>query len=369
MNTAIQISEEIRERQRDAFMERILESASGFFTVYGIYLGNRLGLYAPLRAPQALTSEELAARTGTRERYIREWLEGQTVAGVLEVVNPDAPARERRFRLPAGHEEVLTDRESVNYIAPFAQLAVGAVRPLEALIAAFRNGGGIPFADFGADLRQGVAELNRPLFMKQLGEEYIPSIPDIHRRLSADPPARVADIGCGTGWSSIGMARSYSKIRVDGFDPDGASIEEAREYARQAGVEDRVRFEVRDGGDSSLKGPYDLVTAFECIHDVSDPVKVLRNMKRLAGSDGHVIVMDERTAERFTPEGNEIEQLLYGFSLFTCLPAALAESPSAGTGTVMRPDTLRRYAGEAGFRDVDILPIDNFFFRFYRLTI
>lgn len=367
INRAIQINEEIAARQREAFMGKMLEALNGYFDIHTIYLGNRLGLYPPLAGPTGLTAGELAARTGTDERYVREWLEAQTVSGILEVEDACAPANERRFRLPAGHAEVLTDRESVNYLAPMARVAVGAAFPLEAIVSAFRTGGGVSFAEYGTDMRQGVGELNRPLFMTQLGGEYLPSIPDIHRRLLADPPARVADVGCGTGWSSIGMAKAYPKIRVDGFDLDPASVEEARDNAREAGLSDRICFDLRDAGDPSLSGRYDLVTAFETIHDMADPVKSLRNMLRLAGSTGSVIVMDERTAERFTPEGNEIERVLYGFSILSCLPAGRSESPSAGTGTVMRPDTLRDYARKAGFSDAEILPIDNFFFRFYRL--
>ncbi len=367
MNTAIQINDEIAARQRDALMEQMLGALNGFFDIHTIYIGNRLGLYKPLAGPTALTAGELAARTGTDERYVREWLEAQTVSGILEVVDADVPARERRFRLPAGHAEVLLDPESVNYLAPMTRMAVGTALPLEAIVSAFRTGDGVSFADYGADLRQGIGELNRPLFLKQVGGEYLPSIPDIHRRLSADPPARVADIGCGTGWSSIGMVRSYAKIRVDGFDLDAESVEEARVHAREAGLADRLRFEHRDAGDPSLTGQYDLVTAFEVIHDMANPVQSLRTMRRLAGTSGSVIVMEERTNETFTPEGNEIERILYGFSILGCLPAARTESPSAATGTVMRPDTLREYTREAGFQDVEILPIDNFFFRFYRL--
>jgi 2-polyprenyl-3-methyl-5-hydroxy-6-metoxy-1,4-benzoquinol methylase len=367
MSTAIQINEEITARQQEAFMGKMIEALNGFFDIHTIYLGNRLGLYKPLTGPTPLTANELATRTGTDERYVREWLEAQTVSGILKVDNADAPARKRRFSLPAGHTEVLTDPESVNYLSPVARAAMGAALPLEAIVSSFRTGEGVSFADYGTDLRQGLGELNRPLFLKQLGDEYLPSIPDIHRRLSADPPARVVDVGCGTGWSSIGMARSYPKIHVDGFDLDPASVEEAQTHAREAGFSDRVQFDLRDAGDPSLSGQYDLVTAFETIHDMADPVKSLRNMLRLAGPTGSIIVMDERTAAQFTPEGNEIERILYGFSILHCLPACRAESPSMETGTVMRPETLRDYAREAGFCEVEILPIDNFFFRFYRL--
>jgi len=130
---------------------------------------------------------------------------------------------------------------------------------------------------------------------------------------------------------------------------------------------DRVDVRLRDAADPALAGRYDLVTAFECLHDMSDPVAALRTMRRLAGEGGTVLVVDERVGEVFTPEGNDVERFMYGFSVFHCLPVGMADQPSVGTGTVMRPPTLRRYAQEAGFRDVEILPIDNFFFRFYRL--
>jgi 2-polyprenyl-3-methyl-5-hydroxy-6-metoxy-1,4-benzoquinol methylase len=214
---------------------------------------------------------------------------------------------------------------------------------------------------------EGQAGINRAMFLRQLGTEWLPSIPDLHRRLISDPPARVADIGCGAGWSSVGMARSYPKLRVDGFDLDEPSVALARANVIEAGLEERVRIHRQDAGDPSLGGSYDLVTAFECVHDMADPVGALRTMLHLAGEAGSVIVMDERVGDRFTARGNDVEWMMYGWSVLHCLPVGKAEEPSAGTGTVMRPETLRRYAEEAGFCEVEILPIDDFFFRFYRL--
>jgi 2-polyprenyl-3-methyl-5-hydroxy-6-metoxy-1,4-benzoquinol methylase len=198
----------------------------------------------------------------------------------------------------------------------------------------------------------------------------------VDQRLLGDPPAKVADIGCGAGWSSIAIARAYPNVRVDGFDVDGPSIELARRNAAAAGVADRVSFSVQDVTDPALAerlaGSYDLVAAFEMVHDVAGPVEVLRTMRRLAREDGAVIVMDERTEEQFTAPGNPMERLFYSISLFVCLPWGMAgatpEQPSAATGTVMRPATLRRYAQEAGFQSVEILPIEHDFFRFYRLV-
>jgi 2-polyprenyl-3-methyl-5-hydroxy-6-metoxy-1,4-benzoquinol methylase len=354
--------------QRDALIERLLDATCGVWDIFAVYLGDQLGLYRALKAMQPATSGEIASLTGCSERYVREWLELQAMSGIVVTEDLDCDdAGERRFRLPAGHAEVLTDRESLNFLAPLAQIVVGAVRPIHAVRDAFRTGAGVPFADYGEDLRRGQAGMNRGMFLHQLGQEYLPAIPDIHARFQADPPARIADIGCGLGWSSIGMAQAYPTVLVDGFDLDLASVEEAQTNVAAAGLEARVNIRARDAADATLAGRYDLVTAFECVHDMSDPVGALRSMRRLAGERGTVLVVDERVREQFTPDGNDLERLMYGFSVLHCLPAELAEQPSVGTGTVMRPSTLRGYAREAGFRDIEILPLENFFFTFYRL--
>jgi 2-polyprenyl-3-methyl-5-hydroxy-6-metoxy-1,4-benzoquinol methylase len=356
-------------QKRDAFIERLLQSTRGTFDIFSIYLGVRLGFYEALAAAGPLTSPELASRTRTSERYAREWLEQQTVVGILEVDDEKAQATTRRFSLPAAYVEVLVDPDSLNCLAPLTRLLAGAVHPLAAVLEAYRTGGGVPYAEYGIDLREGQAGINRPMFLKQLGNEWLPAIPDVHARLLAAPAARIADTGCGAGWSSIGMAQSYPKVYVDGFDLDGASVELARANAEAAGLTERVKFYVRDSGDPQLAGRYDLVTAFECLHDMSQPVAALKAMRQLAGDKGAVLVVDERVGEAFTAAGNDVEWMMYGWSILHCLPVGKADEPSAETGTVMRPDTLRRYAMAAGFRSIEILPIDNFFFRFYRLHV
>ena len=360
------ISTEIIAQKRDAFVQRMLRSTAGVFDIFTIYIGTKLGFYPALRDGGPLTSTQLADRTGTHERYVREWLEQQTVAGILEVDDETADAKRRKFHLPQGHDEVLVERDSLDYLAPLAQLVVGAVHPLTSILDAYRSGGGVPFSDYGVDLREGQADINRAMFLKQLGTEWIPTMSDVHARLQTG--GRVADIGCGAGWSSIGVAQSYPHVNVDGFDLDAPSIELARANAAEVGLNSRLRFHVRDAADTEFAGHYDLVAAFECVHDVSNPVGVLRTMRRLAGDNGAVLVVDERVGDTFTAKGNDIEWMMYGWSVLHCLPVGRADQPSAGTGTVMRPDTLRHYAKETGFREVKILPIENFFFRFYRLN-
>ena len=368
MESAELILNDDETRQRDAFVERMLASTAGTFDIFTIYLGDRLGFYQTLSDKGSLTSAELATYTETHERYVREWLEQQTVTGILQVDDEHAAARSRKYRLPAGHAEVLVERDSLNYLTPLAQMVVGAVRPLQLLLSAYKTGDGVPYQEYGADFREGQAGMNRAIFLKELGTNWLPSLPDIHARLQADPSASIADIGCGGGWSSIAMAQAYPKVLVDGYDLDEPSVEDARVNVQQAGLNKRVKIHHRDAGDPALKGRYDLVTAFECIHDMSDPVGALRTMLNMVGETGTVIIMDERVGDKFSARGNEVEWMMYGWSVLHCLPVGKDDHHSVETGTVMRADTMKRFAEQAGFCDVEVLPIDNFFFRFYRLN-
>jgi SAM-dependent methyltransferase len=347
----------------EALAGRLFDSMVGLMDLAGVYIGDRLGFYEALEAAPGSTPAELAARTGTQERPVREWLEHQAVSGLLDVEENG----ERRYRLPAGAEEVFLDPESLAFSTPLARYGVGLLRPLDQLLRAFREGGGVELETYGDDVREAQAAVNRPQFANLLATEWLSAIADVDARLRDNRPARIADVCCGAGWSSIVMAREYPNVRVDGFDLDAPAIEMARANARSAGVEDRVRFHVEDAAQPDLAGRYDLVTVFEAIHDLPRPIEVLRAMRRLAGPEGTVLVVDERTADTFTAPGDDMERALYGYSLLLCLPTALTDEPSAATGTVMRADTLRDYARAAGFADSEVLPVAHPQFRLYRL--
>ena len=355
-------------QRRDALVERLFMNAVGAFDLFSVYLGDRFGFYRIVADQGPLTSTELADAAGVHERYAREWLEQQAASDLLQVA-PDEDGSPRRFRLPEGHAEALLDVSSLNYIAPIARAVVSAIRPIDALLDAFRTGEGVPYAAYGEDIHEGQAAFTRPLFENLLGKEWLPSVPELHERLLADPPARIADVACGQGRSSIAIASAYPKVRVDGIDADHASVERAREILVGSGVEDRVTFHERDAADAELSGRYDLVTIFEALHDMSYPVDVLRAACGLLVDTGVVFIGDERTEDTFTAPASEKERMYYGFSILTCLPAAMTERPTAGTGTVMRPDVLRGYAKEAGFSGferMDEPALDML--RFYRLT-
>jgi ubiquinone/menaquinone biosynthesis C-methylase UbiE len=352
-----------------AFAERLFGATLSALELLHVYLGDRLGLYRALAGGSPLSSLELAQRAGIAPRYAREWLEQQAVAGYLEVAESSDDPDARRYALDPGHAEVLLDDTSLAYLVPLVSGVVGVARTLPAVAEAFRTGDGVAYASYGEDVRGCVSRVNRPMFLNQLAQEWLPALPDVDARLRTDPSARVADVGCGTGWSSIAIALGYPTAQVDGFDLDEASIAQARINAGQAGVADRVSFEVRDAAEVASAGAnYDLVCAFETLHDMADPVGALRAMRALALQRGAVLIGDEKVAETFTAPGDELERFNYGWSALHCLPVGLVDPPAVGTGTIMRPAILRRYAVEAGFHDVEILPVEHDFWRFYRLN-
>ncbi|KRB36671.1 class I SAM-dependent methyltransferase [Microbacterium sp. Root180] len=344
----------------DEFAERMLASALGWVDIMSAYLGDRLGWYRSLREAGPSTPGELAARTGTSPRYAREWLEQQAVSGILSLDSAG------RYALPPGPAEVLTDAASLSYLAPLSRLFAATGAQTAALLEAYRTGGGVSWEQLGADAREAQADLNRPWFGELAGA--FATVPELHAALSR-PGARIADVGMGGGWSSIELAKAYPALRVDGFDIDEPSIALARANAIEAGVSDRVAFHNADGDGLERHGPFDAAFAFECIHDMPRPVEVLKAMRLAVRDGGPVIVMDEAVAHELVAPGDDLERIMYGFSLFCCLPDGLSHEQSVGTGTVMRPGILKRYAQDAGFAGLEILPIEDFsFFRFYALT-
>lgn len=343
---------------------RVFAASLGAQELAAVHAGDRLGWYRALAQHGPCTPDELASRTATHPRYAREWLEHQAAAGYVVPVGG-------AFVLTPGAAEVLADPDSPDYLAPLGRMHAASVRVSDDLHAAYRSGGGVPWERLGADAREAQAALNRPFFLHGLARLVADALPDLDARLRAG--ARVVDVGCGEGWSSIGLALAYEDAEVTGVDLDPASVAAARLHAAARGVEDRVRFVVADAGDaaslgrSGAAGGYDVGTAFECVHDLADPVAVLASLRSLVADDGWVLVADERVAEEFTAPAGPLDRWYYGFSLGVCLPDGLSHPGGVGTGTVMRPATLAGYARGAGFSATEVLPVAHDLFRFYRL--
>jgi SAM-dependent methyltransferase len=343
---------------RDALVERLFQATIGTLELFSVHLGWRLGLYRALAEGGPSTADELAARAGIDARYAREWLEQQAAAGFLTV------SAEGAFAVPPAYAEVFADPESAAHVAPFAPMVVGIAGALPEVVEAYRTGGGVPYERYGPDFRDGQGAINRPAFVHELAG-WVEAMPDVHARLQADPPARVADVAGGQGQPTVALARAYPRARVEGVDLDEASVADARRVAEQAGVD--VAFAVRSADDLAAEGGYDLVCVFEALHDMAHPVEALAAMRRALSPGGSVLVADERVGESFSAPADEVERMMYGWSVVHCLPASRTDEGSAALGTVLRVDTVRRLAAEAGFGAVDVLPVENDFFRFYRL--
>ncbi len=352
------------EGRRDDLAGRLMAAALGALELQAVYLGDRLGLYRSLAEGPA-TPAELAERAGIHPRYAREWLEQQAVAAVLDVDDTTAAPDRRRYSLPDGHASVLVDPTSAWLVAPLSRFVTGSAQTMPKLLEAYRTGEGVDWAEYGPDVIEAQEALNRPQFETFVGD-WISALPDIAARLR-DGDGRVADVGCGTGWSSISIARAFPGIHVDGIDIDAGSIERARMHAEREGVDDRVSFLLADAADAEGQGRYDLVTIFEAVHDMAQPAAVLATARKLLKPGGAILIADERVADVFTAPGDETERLFYGYSVVACLANGLAGQPSVGTGTVLRPAALEAIAQEAGYRGFTVLPVEHDAFRFYRL--
>jgi SAM-dependent methyltransferase len=351
----------------EALAERLFAATLGALELYSVYLGAELGLYRTLAEHGPLTHGELARRAGIAPRYAREWLEQQAVAGLLDVDPRDAPADARRYALARDHARVLADPDDPTHVAPFAHLLAGIGGVLPEVVQAYRSGDGVPYHAYGRAFRHGQGHINRPAFTHELPGEWLPAMPDVIARLEGARHARVADVGCGQGFSTLAVARAFLDAHVDGLDADPDSIEDARAHAAQAGLDGRVRFVCADAAELPAYGRYDLVLILEALHDMTDPGGVLRAARAALAPGGTVLVVDEKVADTFAAPGDEIERVMYGWSVTHCLPTQLAEQPSAALGTAMRADTVRELAAQAGYARTEVLPVENDFFRLYRL--
>jgi 2-polyprenyl-3-methyl-5-hydroxy-6-metoxy-1,4-benzoquinol methylase len=344
----------------------LVEHLTASLETLAVHIGLELGLYNALDRAGSLTATQLAEEAGIHPRYAREWLEGQAVAGFVAAdQTPDGDRR--RYHLTDPQREVFVRDDSPFHVAPGASAIAGIGDVIHDVVAAYRTGGGVSFSDFGRAIRHGIGLMNRPMFVNDLAEEWLPAVPEIHARLKADPPARVLDVGCGTGSSSVALARAYPHITVDGLDLDPASVDDARVHAKDSGVDDRVSFRVGDAAEIDVDGAYELVTIFEALHDMGDPVGALRAVRRALTDGGSVLLADERVGEEFSTDPGLVERMMYGWSVVHCVPATMAETPVEVCGTVLRAPTVRRLAEDAGFSHLEVLPIENDFWRFYRL--
>lgn len=350
--------------ESDELTERLFEAAIGTLELFSVYLGMELGLYAHIDDGGPTTEGELADRAGIHVRYSREWLEQQAVAGLLTVDDSSAPPEDRRYRLPPANRGALVDQLDGGHVAPFAPMVIGIAGVLDQVVEAYRTGGGVRYEHYGHDFRHGQGGINRPAFSDDLISSWLPAVDGVAARLTAG--GRLLDVGCGHGWSTIAMQQRWPEAEVIGIDADKASVADARDHAAEAGVD--VRFSATSAEEAAALGPFDVAVILEALHDMSAPLDVLQSIRKAMTADGIVVIADEAVADSFVAPGDELERMMYGWSVSHCLPAAMADQPSAAIGTAIRPATVAELAESAGFTACEVVDVDGGFFRIYRLT-
>jgi SAM-dependent methyltransferase len=328
----------------EAFAGRIIGDAAGCFATLLSMIGDRLGLFKSLADDGPATSAELAERTGTHERHVREWCCALTAAGYLR----HDPASER-FELPPEHVPALAEEAGPGFICGSYHELKGIIATLDNVIDAFRHGGGVRLEDYPAETWDGLDRFTATWHENFLLSEWIPAIPAVREKLERG--ALVADVGCGRGRAAVKMAQAFPRSRFVGYDVFGPVLEDARRRARMAGVDGRVTFHQLDVA-TGLPESYDVITTFDVIHDSVDPLGMLRSIRRALKPDGRYVMLEIHASEKLEDNRGPLGTFLYGFSTLHCMQVSLAYG-GAGLGTCgMHEPNVRRLCAEAGFSEV-----------------
>jgi 2-polyprenyl-3-methyl-5-hydroxy-6-metoxy-1,4-benzoquinol methylase len=339
--------------------QRLLGDLSAAVTCILCAVGDRLHLFEALALGPA-TSAELAERANVDERYAREWLRALTAASYLTY--DDATGR---FELPPALVPLLAVPGQPMYLGGGYQQLPGLVGPFDAVVRAFREGGGVSGEAYGEHLWEGMERTSAGWFDTLLPGPWLAALPDL--RASLEEGAAVADVGCGRGRALISLARAFPRSRFVGYDAFEPALDAARRNAESAGVADRVRFEQRDVS-SGLPDRYDLVTTFDVLHDVAEPVRVLEALRAALEPDGTYLLLELRAGETIEENMGPVGAMLYATSVLFCLPTSLADG-APGYGTLGLPESkVRELCLAAGFAAVRRLPIENPFNVLYEVT-
>jgi SAM-dependent methyltransferase len=325
----------------EQFVFRAVEEVGATLNTALVVMGDRLGLYRALAGAGALTPSELAARTDTAERYVREWLNAQAAGGYVSYHPEDG-----RYSLPPEQAAAFCDEDSPAFLPGLFQNALGSVLDSPRITDAARTGAGVGWHEHNHDVHEGCERFFRPGYNANLVDAWLPALDDVVAKLQRG--ARVADVGCGHGASTILMAGAFANSTFVGSDYHDGSIHTARRRAEQAGVGDRVRFEVEPAAAYSGDG-YDLVTMFDCLHDMGDPTGAARHVLDTLAPDGTWMIVEPAAGDRVEDNLNPIGRAYYGFSTLLCTPASLSQDVGLALGAQAGEKRLRDVVTAAGF--------------------
>jgi len=350
------------EAERDPARELARQVGVDFgatLTVALAYIGDRLGIFRAIADNGPLTSAELAHRTGLEERYLREWASTMAAAGYVDYSPSD-----RKFALNHAQRTVLLDEKNPFNMAGAFQYAITCIRQLSPLTEAFRHGGGVPFADFGPEIAEAIRRMFQAGYETWVASRWIPAVPDVHQRLLAGGEA--AEVGCGSGQCLIPVAKAFPGSRFWGFDVDPGSIALARQRCAQEGLASRVTFEQVAAEAIPDSERFDLVMAFNCLHDMANPRGALRAIRRALKPGGATLWSEAKASDRLEENLSTWGRSMYAASTMHCMTVSLAHN-GEGLGSVVGPGLARELALEAGFSSFAPLPVDNPFHRIFVL--
>ncbi len=343
----------------DQLTERWTNDCQGALVTGLVYLGDALGLFAALRAAGPAAPEELARTTGLRERYVREWLAAMALAEYI-VYNP----ADERYTLSPEQAACFADPDNAWFSAPEAALALNALQQADGVAQAFKSGGGVAFAAYGDGFIAQLDRANRPRYRAHLVDNWLAAMPGAVEALAAG--GSFLDVGCGGGLACLEVLRAFPRATAMGLDRHPPSVERARANARAAGLESRARFETTPVEDLPAGTGFDVVTTFDVVHDLAEPVRVLSAIRQVLGSDGCYLMADGKFSDRLEEGIGQPGGRFAGYSVFHCLPQSLAEN-GAGLGALIGETTKRELARQAGFSTFEALPIEDDFMAFYCL--
>jgi 2-polyprenyl-3-methyl-5-hydroxy-6-metoxy-1,4-benzoquinol methylase len=325
----------------EAFVFRAVDEVGATLNTALVVMGDKLGLYRALAGAGPVTSAELAERTGTTERYVREWLNAQAAGGYVEY-DPESG----RYTLPPEHAIALTDEASPAYLPGFFQMALGSVNDSPRITQAARTGAGVGWHDHVHDVFEGCERFFRPGYNANLLSAWLPALDGVVEKLERG--AVVADVGCGHGSSTILMAGAFPHSTFVGFDYHEGSVATARERAAAAGLADRVRFDVAPAAAYS-GGDYDFVTMFDCLHDMGDPAGAARHVRETLKPDGTWMIVEPNAGDRVEENLNPVGRAYYGFSTLLCTPASLSQEVGLALGAQAGEARIREVVTASGF--------------------
>jgi 2-polyprenyl-3-methyl-5-hydroxy-6-metoxy-1,4-benzoquinol methylase len=344
-----------------SFSDRIFADMAGAMTAGLGYVGVKTGLFQAMEGKGPLTLERVVEASGLQSRYVEEWLKGMACTGYL-----DHDPGTGTYQLPAEHAFLLCSEGTDHFMGGLFGVAPALLRFAPRVAEAFKKGGGVPFEDYGADCIEAFDRVNRGQYEQRFAGYWLGFLPEVVERLKTG--GSVLDVGCGVGRVVLTLAKAFPGAIIAGVDTDGGSIESAREAAEREGLGGRARFTAGTPGDIEPAEKFDLVTACDCIHDMTDPVKTLVDIRARLKPDGVLFIVEPRVSDRLEENRNPMATMFYGFSVFHCMTQSLARG-GAGLGTCMGPARLKALLLDAGFTRIDTPDIKSQSFSFCAVRI